>query len=187
MLLGHRNLHPADLPEAMTGRSVGSQSAGRSCRSPQAGQRAGRAGHPARPLARYDRPRPRLLAYDDLLGREHPVSGISDTAALAGDRDSARELRLPTIRADAARLAETAVRERQTHLSYLAELLTAEIDDRTATAGHRRIAEADSPVSSGWPTSPPTIPGLAATLATLTTGAWVDGRAPLVLLGGLRN
>src|SRR5215218_4673281 len=53
---------------------------------------------------------------------------------------AARELKLPTVRADAARLAEIAVRERQTHLAYLAELLSAEIDDRT-----RRIAEARFP------------------------------------------
>ena len=49
--------------------------------------------------------------------REHPVTGVSDTAALAAIGAAARELKLPTVRADAARLAEIAVRERQTHLA----------------------------------------------------------------------
>jgi hypothetical protein len=34
------------------------------------------------------------------------VTGISDTAALAAIGAAARELKLPTVRADAARLAE---------------------------------------------------------------------------------
>jgi hypothetical protein len=52
------------------------------------------------------------------------MTGISDTAALAAIGAAARELKLPTVRADAARLAEIVVRERQTHLAYLAELVT---------------------------------------------------------------
>jgi hypothetical protein len=35
------------------------------------------------------------------------MTGISDTAALAAIGAAARELKLPTVRADAARLAET--------------------------------------------------------------------------------
>ena len=73
------------------------------------------------------------------------MTGISDTAALAAIGAAARELKLPTVRADAARLAEIAVRERQTHLAYLAELLAAEIDDRTGRRRTRRIAEAHFP------------------------------------------
>ena len=46
------------------------------------------------------------------------MTAISDTAAPAAIGAAARELKLPTVRADAARLAEIAVRERQTHLSY---------------------------------------------------------------------
>jgi DNA replication protein DnaC len=73
------------------------------------------------------------------------MTGISDTAALAAIGAAARELKLPTVCADAARLAEIAVRERQTHLAYLAELLAAEIDDRTGRRRTRRIAEAHFP------------------------------------------
>jgi len=74
---------------------------------------------------------------------------ISDTAALAAIGAAARELKLPTVRADAARMAEIAVRERQTHLAYLAEILSAEIDGRTGRRRIRRIAEARSPRIKG--------------------------------------
>jgi hypothetical protein len=43
------------------------------------------------------------------------VTAGSDTAALAAIGAAARELELPTVRADAARTAEIAVRERHTH------------------------------------------------------------------------
>jgi DNA replication protein DnaC len=112
------------------------------------------------------------------------VSGISDTAALAAIGAAARELKLPTVRADAARLAEIAVRERQTHLAYLAEILSAEIDDRTGRRRTRRIAEARFPrIKRLADFSTDAIPGIAATLATLAAGAWIDAGQPLVLLG----
>jgi DNA replication protein DnaC len=111
------------------------------------------------------------------------MTAISDTAALAAIGAAARELKLPTVRADAARLAEIAVRERQTHLSYLAEILSAEIDDRTGRRT-RRIAEARFPrIKRLADFNPDTIPGIAATLATLAAGAWIDASEPVVLLG----
>jgi len=112
------------------------------------------------------------------------VTAVSDTAALAAIGAAARELKLPTVRADAARLAEIAVRERQTHLCYLAELLSAEIDDRTSRRRTRRIAEARFPrIKRLADFNPDAIPGIAATLATLATGAWIDAGEPVVLLG----
>ena len=97
---------------------------------------------------------------------------------------AARELKLPTVRADAARLAEIAVRERHTHLGYLAKLLSAEIDDRTGRRRTRRIAEARFPrIKRLADFSTDAIPGIAATLATLAAGAWIDAGQPLVLLG----
>jgi DNA replication protein DnaC len=112
------------------------------------------------------------------------MTGISDTAALAAIGAAARELKLPTVRADAARLAEIAVRERQTHLAYLAELLAAEIDDRTGRRRTRRIAEAHFPrIKRLADFNPDAIPGIAATLATLAAGAWIDAGEPVVLLG----
>ena len=46
---------------------------------------------------------------------------MTDTAAHASIGAAARELHLPTIRAEAAQLAEIAVRERQSYLAFLAE------------------------------------------------------------------
>ena len=73
------------------------------------------------------------------------MNAVSDTAAQAAIGAAARELKLPTVRAEAARLAEIAVRERHTHLAYLAEVLSAELDDRTGRRRTRRIAEAKFP------------------------------------------
>ena len=63
-------------------------------------------------------------------------------AAQASIGAAAKELHLPTGRAEAVRLAEIAVRERQTHLGYLAEVLAAEVDDRLDRRRTRRINEA---------------------------------------------
>jgi len=84
------------------------------------------------------------------------MTAVSDTAAQAAVGAAARELKLPTVRDQAARLAEIAARERSTYLAYLAEVLAAELDDRSARRRARRIAEARFPASSGWPTSTPT-------------------------------
>jgi DNA replication protein DnaC len=112
------------------------------------------------------------------------VTGVSDSAALAAIGAAARELKLPTVRADAARLAEIAVRERQTHLAYLAEILSAEIDDRTSRRRTRRITEARFPrIKRLADFNTETIPGIAATLATLAAGAWIDAGQPVVLPG----
>jgi DNA replication protein DnaC len=112
------------------------------------------------------------------------VTGLSDTAALASIGAAARELKLPTVRADAARLAEIAVRERHTHLGYLAEILSAEVDDRTSRRRARRIAEARFPRTKRLADfSTDAIPGIAATLAVLASGAWIDAGEPVVTLG----
>jgi DNA replication protein DnaC len=109
----------------------------------------------------------------------------TDTAAQAAIGAAARELRLPTVRSEAARLAEIAARERRTHLGYLAEILAAELDDRSARRQARRIGEAKFPrikrLADFNADAVPTIGP--AQLATLATGAWIDAGTPLVLLG----
>lgn len=97
----------------------------------------------------------------------------------------ARELHLPTVRAEATRLAEIAVRNRHTHLGYLAEVLAAEVDDRTARRRSRRINDAHFPrqkrlsefnidaVSTIQP----------AQIAILAKGGYMDAGEPIVLLG----
>jgi DNA replication protein DnaC len=58
---------------------------------------------------------------------------------------AARVLHLTTVRAEATRLADIALRERQTHLRYLSEVLAAEVDERTEQRQARRILEAKFP------------------------------------------
>lgn len=79
------------------------------------------------------------------LDRERPMTTISDSAAQAAIGAGARELYLPTVPTEAARLADIAVRERHTHLGYLAEVLSCEVDDRAGRRRTRRITKAKSP------------------------------------------
>lgn len=113
------------------------------------------------------------------------MSTRSDQAAQAAIGAAARELRLPTIRAEATRLAEIAVRERQSYLVFLAELLAAEVDDRAERRRSRRITEAKFPrmkrLSEFNVDIVPTIQ--AAQLATLASGAYLKAGEPVVLLG----
>jgi hypothetical protein len=48
----------------------------------------------------------------------------------AAIRQQCKVLRMPTIAAQCAQLAEQAVRERRTHLGYLEALLQAELEER---------------------------------------------------------
>ncbi len=109
----------------------------------------------------------------------------SDQAAQAAIGAAARELRLPTIRAEAHRLAEIAVRERQSHLVFLAEVLAAELDDRTDRRRARHIADAKFPrlkrLADFNLDAVASIPP--AQLATLAGGAYLDAGEPVVLIG----
>jgi DNA replication protein DnaC len=57
----------------------------------------------------------------------------------------ARQLYLTTVADQFARLAEDAVRKKQSHLSYLEALLGAEVEERERRAVLRRIKEAHFP------------------------------------------
>jgi len=113
------------------------------------------------------------------------MSTRSDTAAQAAIGAAARELHLPTIRDEATRLAEIAVRERQSHLGFLAEVLTAELDERSSRRRTRRIAEAKFPrLKRLAEFNLDAVPSIAAAqLATLAAGTWIDAGEPVVLLG----
>lgn len=108
-----------------------------------------------------------------------------DAAAQAAIGAAARELHLPTVRAESHRLAEIAVRERRTHLGYLAEVLSAEVDDRSQRRRARRISEAKFPrlkrLSEFNVDAVESI--AAATLAHLASGAYMTAGEPIVLLG----
>jgi DNA replication protein DnaC len=108
-----------------------------------------------------------------------------DAAAQASIGAAARELHLPTVRAESNRLAEIAVRERQTHLGYLAEVLAAEVDDRSQRRRTRRIGEAKFPrLKRLSEFNVDAVDSIApATLAHLATGAYMTAGEPIVLLG----
>lgn len=113
------------------------------------------------------------------------MSTTSDTAAQAAIGAAARELHLPTVRTQATRLAEIAVRQRQSHLVFLAEVLAAEVDDRGERRRARRIAEAHFPrlkrLAEFNIDAAPTID--ATQIATLATGNYLTAGEPIVLLG----
>jgi DNA replication protein DnaC len=113
------------------------------------------------------------------------MNPLSDTAAQAAIGAAARELKLPTVRDQAARLAEIAARDHHTHLGYLAEVLAAELDDRSGRRRARRIAEARFPrVKRLADFNTGVVPAITpALLGNLATGAYLDKGEPVVLLG----
>lgn len=112
------------------------------------------------------------------------MTAVSDTAAQAAIGAAARELKLPTVRDQAARLAEIAAREHATYLAYLAEVLAAELDDRSARRRARRVADARFPrIKRLADFSTDAVPSLAPQLARLASGAYLEKGEPVVLLG----
>ena len=114
-----------------------------------------------------------------------PVTALSEQAADLTIAAGTTALHLPTIKAEASRIAEAAVRERLTHKAFVAEVLTAELDDRDSRRRLRRIHEAKFPRMKRLEDLDlrqlPALP--AATLAGLSAGAWIDKGEPVVLLG----
>jgi len=113
------------------------------------------------------------------------VTPLTDPAADAAISAACRALHLPTVRGEAARIAEAAARERLSHKAYLAEVLSAECDDRDSRRRVRRVNEAKFPRPKrltdfdlhAHPSLPP------ATIAHLAGGTWIDAGEPVVLLG----
>ncbi len=187
MLLAHRTLPAAALAAAMTA-AVSSGVLDPQVIVIEARRQASGQAAPVIPigaLARYDRPAPALDAYRPAADREQRMNAVSDTAAQAAIGAAARELRLPTVRAEAARLAEIAARERHTHLAYLAEVLPAELDDRSGRRRARRIADARFPrIKRLADFSTSAVPAITpALLARLAAGSYLDNGESVVLLG----
>jgi DNA replication protein DnaC len=113
------------------------------------------------------------------------VRALTDPAAEAAIGAACSTLHLPTVRTEAARIADAAARERLSHRAFLAEVLTAECDDRDARRRIRRVLEAKFPRPkrledfnlAALPSLPP------ATLAHLAGGSWIDAGEPVVLIG----
>jgi DNA replication protein DnaC len=112
------------------------------------------------------------------------MTKMTQTAAMAAIGAASRELHLPTVRTEAERLAEVAQRARAGHLPYLADVLSAEIDERAERRRQRRIREARFPRMkrlSDFDVA--ASPVDAATIAALASGAYLDKGEPVVLLG----
>lgn len=110
---------------------------------------------------------------------------LTEPAAAAAIDAACRALSLPTVRAEAAPLADAAARDRVTHRGYLAELLACEVDARAARRRERRLHEARFPRHK-------TLDGFdldaaagidPAVLAELATLGWIDRGEPLVAIG----
>ena len=112
------------------------------------------------------------------------MTTMTPTAAIAAIGAASRELHLPTVRAEAERLAEVAERSRSGHLAYLADVLSAEIDDRAERRRTRRIREARFPRSKRLGDfDVAASPVEAVTIATLASTTYLDKGEPVVLLG----
>ena len=112
-------------------------------------------------------------------------AGVTEQAADAAVDQACRMLRLPTMRARFAEVADAAQREQLTYRGFLAELLMAECDDRDRRRCARRITAAGFPREKwlqdfDYTANPHIQPALVAQLAAC---AWVAKGEPLCLIG----
>jgi DNA replication protein DnaC len=103
----------------------------------------------------------------------------------AGIRQYAKQLRLPTVGDQFARLAEQAVKEKQSHVSYLEALLEAEVEERNRKAMARRIQEARFPAVKTLEEfdfqCAPHIPAME--VRNLSEGGYLARKEPIIFLG----
>lgn len=100
-------------------------------------------------------------------------------------RNYAKQLRLPTLGGQFARLAEEALKEKQSHVAYLEALLAAELEEREHNAVARRLQEAHLPkVKTLEEFEFQTAPHISAALIrNLAEGGYLQRSEPIVLLG----
>jgi DNA replication protein DnaC len=113
------------------------------------------------------------------------MTGLTEEAAEAAIGSACRALHLPTVRDEAGPIAAQAVKEHFTHRAYLAEVLTAEVDERDGRRRARRVVEARFPrvkrlADFDCLANPNVNP---ATVAALAAGAFIAAGEPLCLIG----
>jgi len=103
----------------------------------------------------------------------------------AAIRQYAKHLRLPTVGSQFTRLAEQAVKEKQSCLSYLEALLEGEVEERSRKAMTRRIQEARFPAVKTleefdfqWAAHIPAV-----LLRNLSEGGYLARKEPIIFLG----
>jgi len=113
------------------------------------------------------------------------MTAASDAAALAAIGAATRELRLPVIRSEAGRLAEEAGRSRSSHLGYLAEVLSVEVDDRLERRRRRLVHDARFPRQKRLGEFDFSLvpSGVEQEVSTLAQGSYLEHGEPVVLLG----
>ena len=118
-------------------------------------------------------------------GAAPALSRLAEPAADLAIEAAAKTLQLPTIRAQAQVMAAAAAKQRLSHKAFLAEMLTAECDERDARRRVRLVNEAKFPRTKRLADFDHTrIPDLTpAVLGHLAGGAWIEAGEPLVLLG----
>ena len=114
------------------------------------------------------------------------MSRNARTAALEALIEAhAVELKLPTVKRRFRALAEEALREQQTPISYLAALLEAEMHERAERRERRRLIDARFPVLKRLEdfrfADNPSVPQ--ATIAALAEGSWIDDRESVIFVG----
>ncbi len=108
------------------------------------------------------------------------MSDLQDQAI----RQYCKALRLPTIGSQFSRLAETAIREKQSHLGYLEALLAAEMEEREGRAIARLLHDARLPRMKTLEAFEFDRSGVsAAQLRALAEGAYVTKAEPVLLIG----
>jgi DNA replication protein DnaC len=97
----------------------------------------------------------------------------------------AKQLRLPTLGGQFVRLAEEALKEKQSHVSYLEALLAAELEEREHNTVTRRLQEAHLPkLKTLEEFEFQTAPHISAALIrNLAEGGYLQRSEPIVLLG----
>lgn len=100
-------------------------------------------------------------------------------------REHCKQLHLPTVSGQCARLAEQAERERASYLGYLDVLLQAELEERERNTVARRIKEAHLPrIKTLDEFDFSQAPALsAAQLQTLAEGTYIERAEPVVFIG----
>lgn len=73
------------------------------------------------------------------------MKGVDTAMEIQTIRQLCKALRMPTVGSQFAKLAEQAVKEKQSHLRYLEVLLAAEVEEREHRTVQRRLKEAHLP------------------------------------------
>ena len=115
----------------------------------------------------------------------NPTEAMTESLAQATIQHSCRQLRMPTIAAQFAPLAQAALREGQSHLHYLDALLAAEIEERERRTIEGRLREARLPrLKTLDEFDFAQVPNISAvTIRTLAEGGYIQRSEPIILIG----